>query len=664
MFLLRDSRPVGRRNGRRLAAIGGAAFAILVLLAGPAAAHPTLLTTVPATGSSGPGPVSQVVLAFDEPVTATRDALQVTDVTGQRVPTGPLQHRAGDRQLVLPIRTPLTTGQFQVRWQVTASDGDVVDGSFAFGVGAAAPKAEQVTGWGYLAGTAALRWLLFAALAVAVGGQLGEWLARRATAGASAPALVRAPLRLAALVGFAAAAGLTTLLLPAAGGWSALVHVRPVELVAGEVLAFGLAAAAASVPGLRRVTALPLAAVLVAEGLRAHPEGYSPGWGAALTVVHLGAAALWTGALIHVLRTARAWRSSRARPGWSQLLLLTYAPVALGLYLLVVVTGTVATVLVLRSPADLISTGYGRVLVGKLVLVTAVTVLAVLGRRRIRLREPARADEGGTLPHPGRATGVERSALIAVLAVTALLVSLPAPRPTTTALTLPPPPSGPITAFGSLLGQLSLGATASSGQLQLSLTAPGSDPGEAGHQAEADTHAAVTLRAPGAAPVRIAVRGCGSGCYLATTPWRNGINQVTVTAGAADWHGGTATFDVPWPPVDATPQLRAMVTALRATPTIDLTETLTSDTTGRGYPDHLQIPTDDFLDSEPYGNGAAPVVTALPPRALDGASRIAVAYPAIGVYLSLTLDHDDRPLAETEATPNHLITRTFSYPNP
>jgi copper transport protein len=46
-------------------------------------------------------------------------------------------------------------------------------------------------------------------------------------------------------------------------------------------------------------------AVVAAEGLRAHPHSDSPVWGAALTVTHLLAVAIWVGALLHVLRAAR-----------------------------------------------------------------------------------------------------------------------------------------------------------------------------------------------------------------------------------------------------------------------------------------------------------------------------------------------------------------------
>lgn len=637
----------GRRGvARRPAAVAAAAFAVVVAAAAPAAAHPTLLTTVPAAGYTGAGPVGQVVLAFDEPVTATAGAVTVTSASGHREATKPLQRKADDHQLVLPLTTPLTSGQFRVHWQVTATDGDVVDGAFAFGVGAAAPTATGGGNTAEVAGTSALRWLLFTALALAAGGLVGERLVRRRVECTKLP-MVHAPLRSAAILGFVAAAGLIGLVAPPAGGWAALTQVAAVELTVVEAAAFALALVMAFVRPLRRWTAVPLVAIVLVEGLRAHPEAYRPGWGAALTVVHLAAAAVWVGALIHVLRTARRWQT---HPSSRRGLLRAYARTARALFLLVVATGTVASLLVLRAPSDLIGTGYGRVLAGKLVLVTIVTALAIIGRRRAR----------STASSPGRATHVERSVLLAVLAVTALLVSLPAPRPTATTLTLPPPPAGPTTGFGTLLGQLSIGGTASAGQLLLQLSSPGSDPGESGADTVAHAHVAVTLHPPGAAPVSVATRGCGAGCFLVTTPWRNGANQLTVTADVAGWHGGTATFTVPWPPVDATPQLHAVVTALRATRTMALTEGVTSDTTGPSSVQRLHVTGAHFLDSEPYGNGGAPTVNALPPR--GGAQRLALAYPAVGVFITLTLDGRHRPVREIEATPDHLITRTFAYP--
>jgi len=421
-----------RGVGRRVAAVVLVAFAALVAVAWPAAAHPTLLTTVPAAGYTGDGPVRQIVLAFDEQVTATSSAITVTSSAGHREPTGALFREAGSHQLVLPLVAPLTSGQFRVHWQVTAADGDVVDGAFAFGVGTAAPSVAAAGDVGGVAGTAVLRWLLFTGLALSSGGLIGERLLNRERQGSDLPA-VRAPLRSGAALGFLAAGGLTALVARSAGGWSALGSVRGVELTAVEAVAFGLAAALSWSAALRRFALAPLIAVVIAEGLRAHPDAYSPGWGAVLTVVHLAAAAVWVGALVQVVRAARAWRG---QGGASSRALRRYARLALALFALVVSTGTLASVLVLQRPADLLGTAYGRVLTGKLLLVAVVIALAFAGRRRVSSKPPMVGAE------PGRSTRLERSVLLAVLAITALLVSLPAPRPVATVLTLPPPPVG------------------------------------------------------------------------------------------------------------------------------------------------------------------------------------------------------------------------------
>lgn len=70
----------------------------------------------------------------------------------------------------------------------------------------------------------------------------------------------------------------------------------------------------------------------------------------------------------------------------------------------------------------------------------------------------------------------------------------------------------------------------------------------------------------------------------------------------------------------------------------------------------------EFLAAEPYGSGTAPVATRLPDE--NGHRRIALAYPAEHTRLGLTLDGTGRILHETLTAPNHLVTRTFVYPEP
>lgn len=54
------------------------------------------------------------------------------------------------------------------------------------------------------------------------------------------------------------------------------------------------------------------------------------------------------------------------------------------------------------------------------------------------------------------------------------------------------------------------------------------------------------------------------------------------------------------------------------------------------------------------------MITRLPDD--NGHRRLALAYPAEHTQLDLTLDETGRILHETLTAPNHLVTRTFVYP--
>ncbi|MFD0024850.1 CopD family protein [Streptomyces sp. NPDC058382] len=161
----------------------------------------------------------------------------------------------------------------------------------------------------------------------------------------------------------------------------------------------------------------PLALVVGAEALRAHPEAYSPAVGAVLTVVHLTAASLWCGGLLQVLRTMRLWR--RTGPGAARALLGRYARLAGWLYAALAVTGTCSALR--RLPPDVVLTSaYGRTLLAKLVLVTVVSALALAARRRLT----SDADP----PAAHRRARRELVALAAVVLVSAVLTVVPDPH--------------------------------------------------------------------------------------------------------------------------------------------------------------------------------------------------------------------------------------------
>ncbi|MFJ2952823.1 CopD family protein [Streptomyces sp. NPDC087226] len=273
-------------------------------------------------------------------------------------------------------------------------------------------------------GIGLLRTVVFAVLAVPV----GELFVRRLVRGVpGAPAATpRSWAVVANSVGCVAALGLASVvatgnLVPGGLGdidVGGLYDSRDGKLALLEVNAF-LAAALCAASGRPGTQVWPLAAVMVAEALRAHPTTeYGPLTGSGLTLVHLVCASVWVGGLVYVLRTLRLW--GRAKAG--AVLLGRYARVAA--VLLVAITATGVWSSLRRMPPEtvleqLTDTAYGRVLLAKVILMAGVAVLALWARVRL-----ARAEDPLTACVPARA---EVYALGAVVAVSGLLTVLPVP---------------------------------------------------------------------------------------------------------------------------------------------------------------------------------------------------------------------------------------------
>lgn len=273
-------------------------------------------------------------------------------------------------------------------------------------------------------GIALLRTVLFAALAVPVGELFAVRLAR--TLPGAPTALPRSWSTVANSVGFVAALGLASVVAtgnlvpgsPADIDVGGLYETRDGKLALLEVNGF-LAAALCSASRRPVTQALPLAAVVVAEALRAHPTTeYSPLVGSGLTLVHLTCASLWVGGLPHVLRTMRLWDHVEAGAA----LLGRYARVALVLLAAITATGVCSSLR--RMPPgtileQLTDTAYGRVLLAKVVLMAGVSALALWARVRL-----ARAADPLTARSPARA---EVGVLALMVAVSGLLTALPVP---------------------------------------------------------------------------------------------------------------------------------------------------------------------------------------------------------------------------------------------
>ena len=373
---------VRRRIGVRLAPVLFAVIAFVVATPSPASAHATLLFTTPAVDGAVPTSPSEIQLVFDQPVVPASSGITVTGPDHQRVPLGKVASGHGGQTVTAPITATLETGEYLVAWLVTAADGDTMTGEFHFAVGSTSGLSLTPTSTttGGAATTVALRWMMFAGLALVLGGAVGARLARRtAPAGAGEAGRPRAWLATGALVALSAAAGLA--ISQIGGGsvarglrslsWSPLLDSSPGRIAASEVGLLSLVLLVLRLPTrwATRVAVLLSSGVTVAEGFRAHPQAGRPGWGAALVAMHLLAAAIWVGALAHVVRVA-LWRRRRgfdARP-----LVAAYARLAVRLVVVVLIAGSLAW-LTLVSTGEVIEvlrgTTYGRWMTAKLALV-------------------------------------------------------------------------------------------------------------------------------------------------------------------------------------------------------------------------------------------------------------------------------------------------------
>lgn len=639
----------GPRRFRVLARVGALVVVSVALLLGasaPANAHPTLLFTDPGPDSAVPESPRAITLVFNEPVTAGARGVVVLDGEGREMSMGQVRAAKEGHAVVAPLTAALRPGSYVVRWRVTGSDGDLMEEQFRFAVGTAIFASGTAAGGQPIAWIeAALRWLLFAGFAVALGGVVGERLTASARAESPSLRTVAAPVASGAAVALLGVVALGAVLSTEVGTVAALWEERIGLLLSAEAAGLTLAVGVASLGGRFRVwAAAPLLVVAAAEGVRSHANASVAGWGALLTGMHVAAVAVWVGALVHVVRAAVAWRGETAAVRW---VLTGYARLALWVFLLVVGTGTVSALLLVPLPA-VASTTYGRVLLIKLALVAVAAGLAFAARRR--------------LLHPERLGGVralarvEGGVLIAVLAVSAVLVSTP---PAWSQPVVPPPPRGQVLPLGTLAGQVGVNAAISDRQLVVRLSTPRrGDYYEEGTAQEYRLSGVVQASGSGSAPLEF--RRCGEGCFVASASWRGGDNVLTLRAEADGWRGGTVSLLVPWPASSGERELKRAVAAMREVEHVTMYETVTSDTTaGLPEPQPIELSSKDFLSLAPYGSGIAPIAARTSGRGEP--IRLALGFPAASVTVRFTLDEGGRIVEETLTDAKHLIHRRFVY---
>jgi copper transport protein len=434
-----------RGHAGRLVAAVAATCAVAAVLAPGAFAHSVLIGTQPGNDVVVQESPDEVVLEFNEPVDTSLGSLRVFDGQGEQVDGGEVT-QPGAAEVAVAIDQELEPGTYTVAWRVVSADSDPISGAFVFhvlerGVGAANVSIDALTGTSQAVDIlfTAGRFFGLSLLLLAVGGSAvlvlalasAEWRVRRRLYGilaALAGALALVALANILLQG-AAAGGLT---LADAVSWSLFSTV--LETRYGEViliqaaLAATLALTALAIRYAEGHDRRPLVALTLAlsAGLCLTPSfsGHAStlnALGLASDVVHVVAAALWTGGLAFLvlgllLAGADRWPlATRAVPRFSTIAVVSV--VAL------ITAGIISGYLQVRTWSALWETEYGLLLLAKIALLLPLLALGAYNNRYAVPR--LRAGIASVLERRRflRVTGVELSIMVIVVAVTAVLIN-------------------------------------------------------------------------------------------------------------------------------------------------------------------------------------------------------------------------------------------------
>jgi copper transport protein len=524
-----------------------AVFALLALVApATAAAHATLIRTVPASGTVLDRSPATVRVYFDDTVRVASGNAAVDNANGASALDG--RPRARGRVLAIPLKPKLANGDNSVRWSIVSDDGHREQGVLAFAVGSGRAPPHSVLGastplsWsnvvlrsiyylGILAGGGAV---VFALLARTV---LGDRLRRP----------------LAHLLFFA--------LLAVFLGGSGIAHGAPpgtryallLKIAVTIALVGGAAAALAPMYGrlllIAAACSLTLVAVPTFSGHALDPDQPRL-FSIPVDLAHIAAAAVWLGgllALVFVLPRATPSDADRTK------IVRRFSTTALIAVVVLALSGLGRAVTELGAFSQIWSTSYGRTLIVKSVLFLPLLGLGWINRTLLL----------GAFARLRRSAMLESFVLLGIVVAVAVLTDLrpgkaqaradvaSAPLQAATPATLPPRDA---VVDAHELGALAVAIARMPGTATVTILGPDGT-GASGRNVGVDGAAA---------------EPCGSGCYRGRAA--GGPVRVTVD-------GRATTFDTPVRAPDARQLLRRVTRAYRTSRTIVFDETLASNPT-------------------------------------------------------------------------------------
>jgi putative copper export protein/methionine-rich copper-binding protein CopC len=430
-------------------------------------AHLALQTSAPSADETLMLAPAVIRLSFTEPVELGLCTIVLTGPDGAPIATGPLETTDSKDVITAAISGPLVAGSYTVTWQAVGRDAHPVRGEFTFFIAEGAegltvpveetpvvsappepspppqlptfgPQSPLYAGvrWiGYLGIFGVLGSLGFALLLssprVAAVPESFRIAAARGAAGLGIlSALLLAlslPLRLQAQSHALFGAGITgeRFSLIADTGWGIawlLQAATALIVLAGFFLArwgsrIGWIVAAFG--------ALVLVATPAMSGHAASRESFRLA-AIASDAFHILGVGVWLGTLLALILVGIPFvrREPEGRRGAVlQPLVNGFSPIALVAAGVVFATGLVAAILHLSALPDLWSTGYGRLLSAKLLLVVLVMALGALNWRRIGRRTAEMGGDSRLL----KSAGAELVGATLIIGLTAVLVAVPPP---------------------------------------------------------------------------------------------------------------------------------------------------------------------------------------------------------------------------------------------
>jgi copper transport protein len=437
---------------RSSAALGRGAIVIAAVVAALvavpiAAGHAQLVGTTPANDAVLMRQPRSVVLRFNEPVESAFGSVRAYDSGARRVDDGRIE-RPNERSLSVGLERRLARGTYTVTWHVVSADSHPVSGAFVFHIqepganpgGIATQVLESGTPRSVTVLFAVSRALFFALLLLVVGGALALSYPLRAAAQDLRARLFTALAVWAAML-TVVALGSVVLQGAKAGGfglgdavrWDSVQAVLETRFgkVALAQAALGLAIGAIALAARPGKQPLELALLVVAAALVPTPSlaghaGVRGGLALVSDIVHVASAAVWTGGLAFVVAALLAAGTQRwplaagAVPRFSKVAVVAVAAL--------LVSGSVNGYEEVGAWRGLWDTTYGLLLLAKVALVLPVLALGAYNNRyavpRLKRQLASPSEQRRFL----RAAGAELMLVVAIVGVTAVLVTEPPAR--------------------------------------------------------------------------------------------------------------------------------------------------------------------------------------------------------------------------------------------